>query len=135
MAKVRTVIAPDEQASSGFSPNGEYSFKCPGCGDHHVIPTITKLDNGAIWSFNGNVNAPTFSPSLLVRSGHYAPYKKESDACWCTYDQEHPEEPSGFSCYICHSFVTDGKIQFLGDCTHHLKGQTVELPEIEEICL
>lgn len=28
---------------------------------------------------------------------------------------------------ICHSFVTGGKIRYLNDCTHHLKGKTVEL--------
>ena len=30
---------------------------------------------------------------------------------------------------VCHSFVTDGRIQFLGDCTHKLAGQTVNIPE------
>ena len=30
---------------------------------------------------------------------------------------------------VCHSFVTDGRIQFLADCTHALAGQTVDLPE------
>jgi hypothetical protein len=30
---------------------------------------------------------------------------------------------------VCHSFVTDGKIQFLSDCTHALAGQTVALPD------
>jgi len=29
----------------------------------------------------------------------------------------------------CHSYVTDGRIQFLNDCTHDLAGQTVDLPE------
>ena len=29
----------------------------------------------------------------------------------------------------CHTFVTDGRIQFLGDCTHALAGQTVDLPD------
>jgi hypothetical protein len=33
----------------------------------------------------------------------------------------------------CHSFVTDGRIQFLGDCTHHPVGQTVPLPPWDEI--
>ena len=33
---------------------------------------------------------------------------------------------------ICHSFVTDGRIQFLGDCTHKLAGQTVDLPDWEK---
>ncbi len=29
---------------------------------------------------------------------------------------------------VCHTFVTDGRIQFLGDCTHVMAGQTVDLP-------
>lgn len=29
----------------------------------------------------------------------------------------------------CHSFVVDGQMQFLGDCTHALAGQTVPIPE------
>lgn len=33
---------------------------------------------------------------------------------------------------VCHSFVTDGKIQFLGDSTHKLAGQTGEIPDWEE---
>lgn len=28
----------------------------------------------------------------------------------------------------CHSFVTDGFIQFLADCKHAMAGQTVPLP-------
>ena len=47
--------------------------------------------------------------------------------CWCTFNAKHPEKPPVFVCSVCHSFVTDGKIQFLGDCTHELAGQTVEL--------
>ena len=33
---------------------------------------------------------------------------------------------------ICHSFITDGKIQYLNDCTHKLAGQTIELPEFDD---
>lgn len=55
------------------------------------------------WEFNNNLTKPTVSPSLLVTGG------------------EHPA--------CCHSFVTDGQIRFLEDCTHTLKGQTVELPD------
>lgn len=29
---------------------------------------------------------------------------------------------------VCHSFIRDGQIQFLSDCTHALAGQTVPLP-------
>lgn len=70
-------------------------IECPGCGMAHLF------DNR--WTFNGDINKPTFSPSMLAR--------------W-------PENN------ICHSFVTNGKIRFLGDCTHSLKNKEVELPEI-----
>lgn len=52
------------------------------------------------WKFNGDLKKPTFTPSLLVHAQ-----------------------------YICHSFIKDGKIQFLNDCTHELAGQTVDLEE------
>ena len=54
------------------------------------------------WEFNGDDKKPTFKPSMLVNAN--LPNR-------------------------CHSYVTDGKIQFLSDCDHHLKGQTVDLPD------
>lgn len=27
----------------------------------------------------------------------------------------------------CHLFIRDGNLQFLSDCTHHLRGQTVPM--------
>lgn len=33
--------------------------------------------------------------------------------------------------HICHSNVKDGKITYLGDSTHALRGKTVILPYIE----
>jgi hypothetical protein len=60
------------------------------------------------WTFNGDIIKPTFTPSLLYTIGH------------------HPD-PSD----ICHSYVTDGKIQFLSDCTHELAGQTIDLKPID----
>ena len=95
------------------------SFRCPGCGDTHAVPTT----GPKAWGYNGSLERPTLTPSVLVRSGHYAPHWKQGDGCWCGKDY-------GFSCYVCHSFVTDGRIQFLGDCTHALAGQTVDLPEV-----
>jgi hypothetical protein len=96
-------------------------FHCPGCRETHHVTTPR-------WSWNGDLVRPTFEPSVLVRSGHHlSDYRPGVDTCWCDYDREHPEEPSGFSCYVCHSFVRDGQIQFLSDCTHKLAGQTVPL--------
>ena len=108
-----------------------YIFRCPGCGDNHSL-NVNNPNSNVNWNFNGDLNRPTFHPSLLVRSGHFSQYHKDDDDCWCTYNKKHPEEKVRFSCYICHSFIRDGKIQFLNDCTHEYAGKTIELPEIEE---
>lgn len=39
------------------------------------------------------------------------------------------DDPAQWRDEVCHSFVRAGKIEFLGDCTHALKGQTVPLPD------
>lgn len=103
------------------------SFKCPGCKLYH---SLNVSGGNPSWGFNGDVENPTFSPSVLAKTGHYASHHKAGDSCWCVYNAEHPEDfTEGFECSICHSFVTDGRIQFLSDCTHALAGQTVDLPE------
>ena len=90
------------------------AFRCPGCEGVHVIP-VAPEQSGDSWGYNGNPDAPTFTPSVLVRTG------RAVDPAFVPEPGDPPE--------ICHSFVTDGRIQFLGDCTHALAGQTVPLPE------
>lgn len=97
---------------------GRVGFLCPGCGDHHVIPV-----GAGGWTWNGSVEKPTLAPSIAVRSGHYGSAHKAGDPCWCG-------RSDGFRCYVCHSFVRDGRIEFLADCTHALAGQTVDLLEV-----
>jgi hypothetical protein len=72
---------------------------CPGCGYGHPFDLRR-------WAWNGSMDRPTFTPSLLVNA--HAPEVR------------------------CHSFVTEGKIQFLDDSFHALAGQTVDLPEVEQ---
>lgn len=81
------------------------SFECPGCGFNHG-PVIARTDGQAhpMWTWNNDLERPTFAPSLLVQYGDKS---------------------------VCHSFVRDGRIEFLSDCTHALAGQTVDLPEVE----
>jgi hypothetical protein len=100
-------------------------FWCPGCDEVHQIRTSP---NG--WTFNGDFENPTFSPSVLVTGGHFDQGWKGPD-CWCSYNEKEiaaGREPSRFKCERCHSFVTNGQIQFLSDCSHHLVNQTVPLP-------
>lgn len=108
--------------------NGAISFQCPGCGDYHTLPVVP--GDRASWGWNGSIDKPTLTPSILVRSGHYASHWKAGDPCWCKFKAEHPTEEPDFECVICHSYITDGQIQFLSDCTHDLAGQTVSLREV-----
>lgn len=87
------------------------SFKCPGCGEVHTIP----ITGPRAWGFNGDLAKPTLTPSILCR---YHAFNEQTEQ----YDQ---------LTSVCHSFVRDGQIQFLGDCSHALKGQTVPLSEIQ----
>lgn len=91
---------------SNLGPRGGklYLFHCPGCLNAH--PFEIEAPNGAGWTWNGSLDAPTFTPSLLCN--------------------QHD------SCSRCHSFVTNGKIQFLSDCWHRLAGQTVDIPNWED---
>jgi len=104
----------------------QVAFWCPGCNTAHGIPV-----GAGGWAGPGDVDRPTFQPSILVRSGHHASHYKPGQPCWCSYYAENPPAPGErrFECSICHSFVTDGRIQFLSDCTHKLAGQTVDIPE------
>ena len=111
--------------------NGRAGFWCPGCKDPHYIAVAPARVQGAAWGSNGDYNFPTFTPSVLYKSGHYVGDGKPGD-CWCSWPDEEKAEWGGLGCVICHSFVTNGQIQFLSDCTHELAGQTVPLPEWPE---
>lgn len=98
---------------------GRLMFWCPGCDEAHVI--------GPSWSFNGDYDRPTFSPSVKV-TGKRRITDEEYERIMAGETVEIPD-------MCCHSFVTDGQIQFLVDCTHALAGQTVPLKpfDVEEV--
>ena len=109
-----------------------YLFFCPGCKYRHDVHVYEPRSNGARWGFNENLDKPSFTPSIHIKTGMYAGQElvdendlvKYPDAIeWNDFIKKHST--------VCHSFVTDGYIEFLGDCTHELKGQKVEIPEIE----
>lgn len=102
--------------------DGILAFYCLGCKQYHGV----HIDGVGhpIWGFNGDYDKPTFTPSILVR-GTVPITDEEADRIM----QGEKISPIPF---VCHSFVRDGKIQFLSDCTHELAGQTVELEEEEE---
>jgi hypothetical protein len=100
---------------------GNFEFYCPGCKHRHPVAVGTPFRNGARWTFNGDMERPTFAPSLHCRSGHYCDGTPASECSLCKRGSK--------ACGVCHSFITDGRIQFLNDCTHELAGQTITIPE------
>jgi hypothetical protein len=117
-------------------------INCPGCGHDHFLnidPTRvhitydkeTKAEISRVphpcWDFNGDMERPTFNPSLLVRTGIHIPGTDHQK-------NVNPEDWSDYvaSSIICHSFIRDGQIQLLGDCTHENAGKTMDLLEVRE---
>lgn len=99
-------------------------FWCPGCNHSHRIQH--GAGNGPRWGWNGSITAPTFTPSVLTQG--VAPITDEQHAVYMATGELPEAVP-----FRCHSFVTDGRIRFLDDCTHALAGQTVDLPEWSEV--
>lgn len=63
-------------------------------------------DTPIVWHFDGNLESPTFVPSLL-------------NTC-----DKHPDPKQR----RCHLNLVAGRIYFLADCSHDLAGQIVDLP-------
>lgn len=99
-----------------YWPTEDFGHWCPGCGCGHEIAVTKKNASGASWSYNGDPQKPTFAPSINIKINHPG----------------HQHYRPGLATNVCHYFIRDGKIEFLGDCTHALRGQTVDLPDIPE---
>lgn len=83
---------------------------CPGCQALHM-PTFRCPEHGGpatgpVWDGDPHSSPFTMSPSYLVHQTEVSP--------------------------LCHSFIRDGRWEFLGDCTHELAGQTVPLEPLPD---
>jgi len=115
--------------SEGSEHGRRIAFWCPGCDGIHAV-TVEHASH-PVWGWNGNVDFPTFTPSILTRFTKLTDKGNADIEAW--REAGHPKHPEGFSFdhieMVCHSYVTDGRIQYLSDCTHDLAGKTVELPD------
>ncbi len=98
----RLIVCQPEEATRIY-------LEMPGETGSLVLPVEHK-DNAKLkepcWRWNKDTERPTIRPSIRTRMGR----KMER---------------------VCHSFVTDGEVNFLTDCTHDLAGKTVPLPDVE----
>lgn len=95
----------------GYFPCGldevtHVKLRMPGPLEYRMIPVILKgtREGTHCWSWNGDTERPTLKPSI----------------------------PTTSHTMRCHTFVNDGQVQFLSDCSHELSGQTLPLLELEE---
>lgn len=96
-------------------------FWCAPCDTHHAI-------NPKGWTWNGDSERPTFSPSVLVKGFELSAASRERIAAGLPPESEGHYEGRDT---VCHSFVQEGRIQYLSDCTHPLAGQTVDLEDVD----
>lgn len=89
----------------GNKERNEVYLWCTGCNGYHSVC----VDPGG-WTWKGNEESLTINPSILVRG-----VRGDNDQVKT----------------LCHSFVRDGKIQFLSDLAYALAGRTVDLPEVD----
>lgn len=73
---------------------------CPACNETHHYTT----DGSRGWTFNGDAEKPSFSPSMKITWG------RPPETC-------------------CHYFLTDGVIHYCADSTHNQAGKSVPLPD------
>lgn len=85
------------------------AFVCPGCADAldnsglHMLAVNSTVKSPA-WTWDGNLDAPTLSPSIVTRTGDL----------------------------VCHSFLEAGVFNYLDDCTHKFRGQHVPMGDLPE---
>ena len=72
--------------------------------------------------WDGNLEQPTFSASILVHNSVYLHDDGQQCANWHLDYQEKTHTPGN-----CHSFIRAGRWEFLTDSAHALAGQTVAM--------
>lgn len=83
-------------------------LKVPGPTGLLCLPVILsgKREGTGCWTWNGSTDAPTLRPSVLTEG------RNEQGA------------------FRCHSWINDGQVQFLDDCSHSMRNTTVPLQDV-----
>jgi len=103
MIGVKIYEYPMDQTNPRIDGLRQLWFHCPGCKNDHAF--TVGGGPGPRWIWNGSFESPTFHPSLMC-------------------NRDYPTSR-------CHSIVTDGVINFLGDCFHEMAGKSVPMVDWE----
>ena len=98
---------------------GAYFHWCPACQEMHILPDQ--------WQFNGDLESPTFSPSFKHNG-----LKLVYDATGSWTGEWERDAAGNTIPFTCHYILTNGVLNYCGDCTHSLKRQSIPLPDLPE---
>lgn len=105
------------QVSSKLRRSTEgYSWWCPACEEMHPLPDR--------WTFDGNLESPTFSPSFRHTGKQTTKVNGEWTGEWVRDANGNAVD------WCCHYIVTAGQVAYCGDCTHAMAGQTIPMPPL-----
>lgn len=83
---------------------GHLYYWCPACKSMAHVP----VDR---WQWNGSLDKPTLTPSVKETCGPF---------------------PDG-KILCCHYFLTDGVMNYCGDCTHGHSNEKIPLPDLDAL--
>lgn len=140
------------------TPNG-WCHWCPACKHVHCFTVEGpgwRKDGGPRWTFDGNLERPTFSPSMRVFTTDYVNaehagkwrirrgdkrklglevYETEEQALAARPNERWIAEQiqaEGRERTLCHYHLQGGVLNFCGDSPHELAGKSVPLPDLPE---
>jgi hypothetical protein len=88
-----------------------YCHWCEACESIHCFRIEHPFNaNGPTWKFDGNMDSPSFHPSMRLFTGH-------------------KNSPNT----VCHYFVKGGMIDYCNDSPHRLRGQKIELLHVDVV--
>lgn len=108
MKALPVVLTPDDGYKACTVEEATHvTIRMPGPTGILTLPVIRRgtREGTGCWSWNGSIDKPTLKPSVRTRY-------------------------SGSESWVCHSWINDGVVQFLGDSTHDLANQSVPLLDV-----
>lgn len=98
-----------------------FAHYCIGCEEMHHISHR--------WHFNQDKDFPTFNPSVKITGKQTINVNGRWTGEWVRDHHGHAVD------LCCHYFIKNGTIQYLNDCTHRYKGQTLPLMNLKDLNL
>lgn len=109
---------PLKEVEGGYERCGPHEathirLHLPGPLPNRILPIVIRgpTAQSPCWVWNGDVDKPTVMPSVKSRGGHMV-----GDV---------------YVEVTCHSWIANGQVQFLTDCTHEFAGQTHNLLDVD----